>query len=158
VTTKEYCLLGCNTMKSIRSQSAFWRNVLLPSSVSENKLNKKPAWKQSCARHLLSCWFLAYLILYHWRWRRYVSSKCWLTFNGLHGITLQKIVLSITTTVRTSNPTNSQLVSSACFSVVHNHIISHLKPYNFALHTLLLNETRTKQIFEVSCTHVIAGC
>jgi hypothetical protein len=115
-------------------------------------------WKQSSLTTYFRAGFLLRLFFCHWRWRRYVSPKHWLTFNGLHGIISQKIVLSLTTTVRTSNPTNSQLVSSACFPVFHNHIISHLMSYKFALHTLLLNETRTKQIFEVSCTHVTAGC
>jgi hypothetical protein len=43
--------------------------------------------------HLLSRWFLARLILRPWRWRRYVSPKRRLTFNGLHGVISQKIVL-----------------------------------------------------------------
>jgi hypothetical protein len=38
-------------------------------------------------------------------WRRYISPKRRLTFNGLHGIISQKIELLITTAVRTSNPT-----------------------------------------------------
>jgi hypothetical protein len=33
-----------------------------------------------------------------------------LTFNGLHGVISQKIVLFITTNVRTSNPTNQNLI------------------------------------------------
>jgi hypothetical protein len=40
-----------------------------------------------------------------------VPSKHQLTFNGLHGVISQKIVLFITTAVRTSNPTrNKKLV------------------------------------------------
>jgi hypothetical protein len=34
-----------------------------------------------------------------------VSPKHWLTFNGPHGVISQKIVLLISTAVRTSNPT-----------------------------------------------------
>jgi hypothetical protein len=36
------------------------------------------------ACRLLSIWFLAWLILRLWRWRRHDSPKRWLTFNGLH--------------------------------------------------------------------------
>jgi hypothetical protein len=40
-----------------------------------------------------SRWFLAWLILRPWRLRRYVLPKRRLTFNGLHGVTSQKIEL-----------------------------------------------------------------
>jgi hypothetical protein len=40
-----------------------------------------------------------------WRWRRYVPPKRLLTFNGLHGVISQKMILFITTAVRNSNPT-----------------------------------------------------
>jgi hypothetical protein len=39
------------------------------------------------------------------RWRRYVFPKRWLTFNGLHGVISQKLILFMTTAVKTSNPT-----------------------------------------------------
>jgi hypothetical protein len=39
--------------------------------------------------HLLSHWFLVWLILRPWRWRRYVPPKCWLTCNGLHSVISQ---------------------------------------------------------------------
>jgi hypothetical protein len=45
-----------------------------------------------------------------WRWRRYVHPKRRLTFNGLHGVISQNIVLFITTAVITSNPTYLQYV------------------------------------------------
>jgi hypothetical protein len=45
------------------------------------------------------------LIFRPWRWRRYVPPKRRLTLNGLHGVISEKIVLFITTAVRTSNPT-----------------------------------------------------
>jgi hypothetical protein len=64
-----------------------------PSSGSKNKPSKKPA----C--HLLSPFHRP------WIWRRHVIPKLWLTFNGLHGVISQKMVLFITTDVRTSNPT-----------------------------------------------------
>jgi hypothetical protein len=43
--------------------------------------------------HMLSRWFLARLILRPWRWRRYVPTNRRLTFNRLHGIMSQKMVL-----------------------------------------------------------------
>jgi hypothetical protein len=48
---------------------------------------------------------LARLILPPWRWRRYVLPKRRLIFNRLQGVISQKMVLFITTAVRTSNPT-----------------------------------------------------
>jgi hypothetical protein len=42
--------------------------------------------RESSACHLLSRWFLARLILRHWRWRQYVPLKRRLTFNGLHSV------------------------------------------------------------------------
>jgi hypothetical protein len=44
-----------------------------------------PAWQ----------WFLAWLNLRPWRWRRHVPRKRWLTFNGLHGVISQKTELYI---------------------------------------------------------------
>jgi hypothetical protein len=49
------------------------------------------------------------LILLPWRRRQYVTPKHRLIFNGLHGVISQKIVLFITTAVRTSNPTKSNI-------------------------------------------------
>jgi hypothetical protein len=42
------------------------------------------------------------------RWRRYVPSKR-LTSNGLHGVISEKMVLFITTAVRSSNPRSLHL-------------------------------------------------
>jgi hypothetical protein len=64
------------------------------------------------ACHLLSHWFLAQLILLPWRWRRHVLPKHQLTFNRLYGVMSKKIVLFITTTVRTTNPT---------YKSIHDH-------------------------------------
>jgi hypothetical protein len=58
----------------------------------KNKFSKKPAWMQVASLP--------------WWWRWYVPSKRRLALNGLHGVISQKIVLFITTTVRSSNPTN----------------------------------------------------
>jgi hypothetical protein len=66
------------------------------------------------ACHLLTCWFLLKLFLRHWRWRRYVPPKRQLELNGLHGVISQKMILFITTTVKTSNSTRWKLF--LCFS------------------------------------------
>jgi hypothetical protein len=44
------------------------------------------------------------LFLRPWRWRRYVPPRRRLKLNGLHGAISQKIILFITTAVKTSNP------------------------------------------------------
>jgi hypothetical protein len=60
--------------------------------------------RASSACHLLSCWFLAWLILQSCRQRQYVPPKCLLTFIRLHGVVSPKTELFITTVVRTVNP------------------------------------------------------
>jgi hypothetical protein len=50
-------------------------------------------------------WFLVWLNPQPWKWGLYIPPKRQLTVNGLHGVISQKIVLFITTAVRTSNPT-----------------------------------------------------
>jgi hypothetical protein len=50
------------------------------------------------------------LFLRPWIWRRYVPPKRRLKLNGLHGVISQKIILFITTAVKTSNPTFPLLV------------------------------------------------
>jgi hypothetical protein len=45
------------------------------------------------------------LFLKPWSWRRYVPPKRRLKLNGLHAVISQKMILFITTAVKTSNPT-----------------------------------------------------
>jgi hypothetical protein len=65
-----------------------------------------------------SWWFLAWLTLQPWRWRWYVPVKRWLTFTGLHNVIPQKMELSITTAVRTSNPNTVFWSVTPCYSLV----------------------------------------
>jgi hypothetical protein len=64
----------------------------------KNKFSEKPAWKQ-------------------------VPPKRRLTLNALHGVSSQKMVLLITTAVRTSNPTfpHAPPVSSLVWNVISYH-------------------------------------
>jgi hypothetical protein len=62
------------------------------------------------ACHLLTCWFLLKLFLRPWSWRRYIPSKRRLQLNRLHSIISQKMILFITTAVKTSNPTKTVFV------------------------------------------------
>jgi hypothetical protein len=61
----------------------FW-DITLCSSL---KFNRR--FRGTCRLHIKICWlsisrlFLAWLILRTWRWKRYVSPKRWLAFNGL---------------------------------------------------------------------------
>jgi hypothetical protein len=50
-------------------------------------------------------WFLLNLFIRPWRWRRYVPPKRRLKLGGIHGAISQKMILFITTAVKTSNPT-----------------------------------------------------
>jgi hypothetical protein len=51
------------------------------------------------------CWFLAWLILRLWRWKRHVLPARRFTSSRLHEIISQKIELFTTISVRTSSPT-----------------------------------------------------
>jgi hypothetical protein len=59
----------------------------------------------------VSCYFLVWLNLQPWRWKRHISPKRRLISNRLHGIISQNIETFITTAVRTSNPANYSLIS-----------------------------------------------
>jgi hypothetical protein len=90
---------------------------------------------QQVSRWLLTSWFLLELFLRPWRWRRYVPPKRRLQLNRIHGVTSQKMILFITTAMKTSNPTfsflsvtfrpytiwrNSQFISLISLSLHHN--------------------------------------
>jgi hypothetical protein len=79
ISHEEYQLLGYNAVYSVECQSTFRRNMLAG--------------------------FLLKLFLRPWRWRRYFPLKRRLTLNVLQGAISQKLILFITTAVKTSNPT-----------------------------------------------------
>jgi hypothetical protein len=103
-----------------------------PFSGPKNKPDKKPA----C--HMFSRWFLARHILLHWTWRRHVSPKCRLIFNGLHGV-MQKVELFISTAVGT--------YSLDCYVVIVLY-------YNIAL--LVLTVSQSVQCSAVQCSVYIS--
>jgi hypothetical protein len=74
------CIMLCSAMKANRSFGGTCRLQF-------------HAWRVSQARsqHLLhaSLWFLAWIIVQPWRWRRHVLPKCQLTSNAI----FQKIIL-----------------------------------------------------------------
>jgi hypothetical protein len=86
---KVFYLLGYNAVQPVESQPTFRRNMS-PSSWGSNRSSEKPA--SSACQLLLRC-FIARLILQSWRWRRHVSPKRRLTFNGVHGVISQKTEL-----------------------------------------------------------------
>jgi hypothetical protein len=64
---------------------------------------------------LLSRWFLAELTSSALKMEAICFSETSWTLNGLHGVISQKMVLFITTAVKTSNPTHIELVHGKIF-------------------------------------------
>jgi hypothetical protein len=91
-----------------------WTDVLEdvspPLSGLKSKLCLQPAW------------FLAWLSLEPRILRLHIPPKCWLTFNGLHGVISQKIQLFIITAVWTSDYT--VLAYTYLFMDLFNSILS----------------------------------
>jgi hypothetical protein len=77
-------------------------------------------------------------VLRPWRWRRYILPKSRLIFNGLYGVVSQKILLFITTAVRTSNPTYLTLFGR-CFVV--------------SFEKFKINKTKLKRLMESVLTY-----
>jgi hypothetical protein len=53
-------------------------------------------------------------------WRRYIPPKHRPTFNGLHGFMSQKIILFISTAVRTSNRTKQKFIENSKLLISYN--------------------------------------
>jgi hypothetical protein len=88
-------------------------------------------WRPFCLTPacLLVCW----TILRPWRWRRYDPPKRRVQLYGLHGVISQKMILFITTAVKTSNPTRIGLNSFVCSLQLFqetNFIFPNRKPNN----------------------------
>jgi hypothetical protein len=62
----------------------------------------------------VACSLVCWTILRPWRWRRYVPPKRRVQLNVLHGVISQKMILFITTAVKTSNPTYCNVGSWIC--------------------------------------------
>jgi hypothetical protein len=62
-----------------------------------------------------ACSLVCWSILRPWRWRRYLPPKRPVQLNALHGVISQKMILFITTAVKTSDPTSFQSCSSTRF-------------------------------------------
>jgi hypothetical protein len=77
--------------------------VVMKSTIFRNIHVRSCSHLVCSAYHLLSRCFLARLTSRPWRWRRYVFPKCLLTFNGLHGVISQKIILFMDYSVRASH-------------------------------------------------------
>jgi hypothetical protein len=75
--------------------SVFWDVMLCSPAKSTNILGEEitSMFRAELCLLLDSCWFLAWLTLQPWRWRRYVPLKHWLTFTGLYDVISQKTAL-----------------------------------------------------------------
>jgi hypothetical protein len=71
--------------------------------------------------NLPDCLFLLKLFLRPWRWRWYVAPKRRLQLNRLHGVISQKMILFITTAVKTSNPTILSILPNRTLAQVVNY-------------------------------------
>jgi hypothetical protein len=117
-----FVLLSVFTMKSSRnSEQIFMKSTIFWDITPCSPLSVKRPFGGTYRLHLQvrktsltsggilpTCFhacFLFRLFFRPWRWRRYVPPKLRLTLNGLHRGISQKMVLFITTAVRTSNPT-----------------------------------------------------
>jgi hypothetical protein len=96
----------CSTLKANRRFAATCRLHLQGRRISQAKKSVKAGGEQGQAQLCLppATWFLVWLILRPWTWRRHAAPKRRLIPNELHGVISQKTVLFITTAVRTSNP------------------------------------------------------
>jgi hypothetical protein len=87
-----------SAMQSIESQLTFRRNISPPSSGSKNK-SSKLCWPPAFIP--VSCWAYSSTL----KMKAIFSSEMSVDFQRNHVVISQKMVLCITTTVRTSNPT-----------------------------------------------------
>jgi hypothetical protein len=74
----------------VMKSSVFW-DITPCSPLKVNRRFGETCHVFSSAYHLLSGWFLAWLMFQPRRWRQHVPPKRRLTFSGLHGAKSQKI-------------------------------------------------------------------
>jgi hypothetical protein len=84
------CNLGFEVLTPVVMKSSIFWDITACSPLrvnwcwtAWNLVAKRSLLSTGSACHLLSLWFLAWLILLPWRWRWYISWKRWLTVNGL---------------------------------------------------------------------------
>jgi hypothetical protein len=106
---------GIESRRPARSQSVYQLRGSCRSNNNNNNNNNDDGddndnsnnscnYTMKAYKRFLARWF-AELILRPWRWRRYVPPRRRVQLNVLHGDISQKMVLFITTAVKTSNPT-----------------------------------------------------
>jgi hypothetical protein len=111
-----------DSFKSVRNRMLYWTTCVQNSSVfwditpwtdvlekhvtsifRVEEANQVISKKQIVCR---ACWILAWLLLWHWRWKRHFLQKRKFIFNWIHLVISKNTELSITTSVRTSIHTN----------------------------------------------------
>jgi hypothetical protein len=90
----------CSTETSIDIRRTTRRYIPEDSTLHNHRCENLKSWLCLPPACSLVCW----TILLPWRWRRYVSPKHRVQLDGLHGVISQKMILFITTAVKTSNP------------------------------------------------------
>jgi hypothetical protein len=115
------------------SSFGIWRHVVRRVSTNVSEEHIASIFLATC---LLAFFFLN-VFLRPWRWRRYVSPKRRLKLDGLHGVISQKMILFITSTVKTSNPTWFYFTfSQTCTHIYCNYVCIWITKHNLCCHSL----------------------
>jgi hypothetical protein len=116
-------------------------------------------------KQVVSRAYLILLILWPWRWRRYIPPTCRLTFNGLHGVMSQNSSLNLTFNCRfTAIPLWMKITLTLLaylpfsFSTVRLWIYSascFFTKLSLALNVLTISEQRIETDMEGKCHSII---